>query len=100
MIILNQNTKQYNKNNIFENTKNYPGYFYQNFFSLLEKRLDVVLYRCGFVKTISGAGQLIIHKKILVNDKIVTIPGYILQPGDCISVQSKNAETVSKNLIN
>ena len=84
---------------IIEKTKKYQGYFYRNFFSLLERRLDVVLYRCGFAKTISVARQLITHKKILINNKIVTIPGYIVQSGDCISVQAKYTDSLSNNIL-
>lgn len=84
---------------IIENTKNYQGYFYKNFFSLLEKRLDVVLYRNGFAKTITLARQQIKHKKILVNNKVVTIPSYILEPGDCISVELRYADSISTALL-
>lgn len=79
--------------------KKYPGYFYKNFLSLIERRLDVIVYRCGFVKTITVARQLIVHKKIRVNDKITPIPSYSVQPGDCISVHSKYINALSNTLV-
>lgn len=93
----NLSTKEFKK--IIHQALKYQGYFYRNFFSLLEKRLDVVLYRCGFAKTISGARQLIIHNKILLNNKVITIPSYSVQPGDCISVHQNFINSLSTNTV-
>lgn len=84
---------------IIEKIKRYQGYFYKNFFCLLERRLDIVLYRSGFAKTISLARQIITHEKILVNNKIITTPGYNLKSGDCISVHPKYLDFFSNNLL-
>ncbi len=56
---------------------------------LLERRLDNVVYRMGFSVTRAEARQLVNHKSILVNDKIVNIPSYLVKPNDIIKVCSK-----------
>lgn len=61
----------------------------QNLMVLLEKRLDNVVYRMGFACTRAEARQLVAHKSILVNDKIVNIPSFLVNPGDIISVRQK-----------
>lgn len=60
-----------------------------NLMSLLERRLDNVVYRMGFASTRAEARQLVSHKSILVNDKLVNIPSYLVSPGDIISVRNK-----------
>lgn len=62
------------------------GEFSKQFIGLLERRLDVIIYRSQFVKNISIARQLISHKKVLVNQKIISIPSYLANPGDIISI--------------
>lgn len=84
---------------IFEKTKQPQGYFYRNFFCLIERRLDIVLYRSGFAKTIYLARQLITHKKILINNRIITIPGYLIKSGDCISIHPNYLDSLSNNLL-
>lgn len=74
--------------NFFNKVKKTKGYFYKNIFSLLESRLDVVLYRSGLTKTVTEARQLIKHRKIKVNQKFVTIPSFLLNPGDILSIDS------------
>ena len=46
----------------------------ENLMTLLERRLDNVVYRLGFACTRAEARQLVSHKSILVNDKLVNIP--------------------------
>ena len=62
------------------------GEFAKQFIGLLERRLDVIIYRSQFVKNILTARQLISHKKVLVNQKIISIPSYLVNPGDIISI--------------
>jgi len=59
---------------------------------LLERRLDNVVYRCGFAVTRAGARQLVRHNHIHVNGKRVNIPSYEVRPGDAISVSPKSAQ--------
>lgn len=61
----------------------------ENLMSLLERRLDNVVYRMGFASTRAEARQLVTHKAILVNDKIVNVPSYLVNPGDVITVRQK-----------
>jgi len=57
---------------------------------LLEARLDNTVYRLGFAPTRRAARQIVGHKHILVNDQVVNIPSYQLQPGDKITVREKS----------
>ena len=49
------------------------------FIELFEQRLDVIIYRSHFVASITEARQLILHKNVKVNNKIVTKNSYILK---------------------
>jgi small subunit ribosomal protein S4 len=61
----------------------------ENLMTLLERRLDNVIYRMGFASTRAEARQLVTHKAILVNDKIVNVPSFLVNPGDSLSVRQK-----------
>lgn len=61
----------------------------ENLLTLLEARLDNVVYRMGFGSTRAESRQLVSHKAILVNDKVVNIPSYQVSPDDVISVREK-----------
>lgn len=58
---------------------------------LLESRLDALVLRSGFAKTIYQARQFVSHGHILVNGKRIDRPGYHVIPGTTISVASKSA---------
>ncbi len=53
----------------------------------LERRLDNVVYRMGFSTTRSEARQLVSHKSILVNNRIVNIPSYLVNSNDIIKIK-------------
>jgi small subunit ribosomal protein S4 len=57
--------------------------------SLLETRLDNVIYRLGFAKTRFMARQMVAHGHVTVNGKKMTIPSYQVQPDDVIAVSEK-----------
>ena len=61
----------------------------ENLLQLLESRLDNVVYRMGFGSTRAEARQLVSHKAITVNGKVVNIPSYQVQAGDKVSVREK-----------
>ena len=63
-----------------------------NLLSLLESRLDNVVFRAGFGSTRAEARQLVSHKAILVNGQPVNIPSYMVKAGDVISVREKSAK--------
>nr|YP_009575428.1 ribosomal protein S4 [Crocus cartwrightianus]YP_009575514.1 ribosomal protein S4 [Crocus sativus]QBJ06052.1 ribosomal protein S4 [Crocus cartwrightianus]QBJ06138.1 ribosomal protein S4 [Crocus cartwrightianus]QBJ06223.1 ribosomal protein S4 [Crocus sativus]UNW56963.1 ribosomal protein S4 [Crocus sativus] len=56
---------------------------------LLEMRLDNILFRLGMASTIPGARQLVNHRHILVNGRIVDIPSYRCKPRDIITTKNK-----------
>ena len=64
----------------------------ENLLQLLESRLDNVVYRMGFGSTRAEARQLVSHKSILVNGKVVNIPSYQISEGDVVSVREKAKE--------
>lgn len=70
-----------------------------SFLSIIEKRLDVVLYRSHFVLSVRSAQQLIIHKHIKVNGTTITDKSFILKPGDVIEVTEKMKFLIYANII-
>ena len=67
---------------------------------LIESRLDNVVYRLGLSSSRSGARQLVSHRHITVNGKLVNIPSYTLRSGDVVGVRekSKSLETIADSL--
>lgn len=61
----------------------------ENLLQLLECRLDNVAYRMGFGATRAESRQLVSHKSLMVNGKVVNIPSYQVQVGDVVSVREK-----------
>ena len=55
-----------------------------NLMTMLESRLDNVVFRMGFARTRKEARQIVDHKFILVNGKQVNIPSYLVKAGDVI----------------
>lgn len=58
-----------------------------NLVSALECRLASVVYNAGFAPTIFSARQLVSHKHITVNDKVVSIPSFSVKPGDIVKLR-------------
>ena len=76
-----------------------------NLVQLLELRLDNVIYRAGFAKSRASARQIVSHAHILVNNKPVNIPSYLVKSGDIVTVQENkqnksNWKTLSEDLKN
>ncbi len=65
-----------------------------NLFRLLEQRLDNVVYRMGFGSTRSEARQLVSHKAVEVNGKIVNVPSYRVRAEDVVSIREKARKQV------
>lgn len=61
----------------------------ENLLSMLEQRLDNVVYRMGFGSTRAEARQLVSHKAILVDGQVVNIASYQVQPNQTISIREK-----------
>ena len=64
----------------------------ENLISLLESRLDAVVYRMKFVPTVYAARQIVNHGHVLVNGKRVNIPSYRVKEGDKVSLKEKSRE--------
>ncbi|MFL2499330.1 MAG: 30S ribosomal protein S4 [Porticoccaceae bacterium] len=62
----------------------------ENLLTLLETRLDNVVYRMGFGATRAESRQLVAHNAILVNGQKVNIPSYTIQVGDIVSLREKS----------
>lgn len=75
--------------NYFKKAARTKGSTGENLLKLLECRLDNVLYRMGFGSTRAEARQLVSHRAVLVNGKVVNIPSHSLEPGDVISIKEK-----------
>ena len=78
----------------YEKAERMKGVTGENMLSLLERRLDNVVYRLGFASTRLQARQLVSHAHFTVNGKKVDIPSYIVKAGDVIQVRenkTKNA---------
>lgn len=67
---------------------------------LCESRLDNVVFRLKLATSRAGARQLVTHRHVTVNGKIINIPSYILQPLDIIGIKekSKNNKTIQNAL--
>ncbi len=77
-----------------------PGVTGDNMLSFLEKRLDTVILRASFARTIMQARQFTSHAHFLVNGKKVDIPSYQVQMGDVIELREKMKESpVYKTLV-
>ena len=61
----------------------------ENLLSLLESRLDNVVYRMGFGSTRAEARQLVSHKAILLNGNVANIPSMQVRPGDVVAIREK-----------
>ena len=65
---------------------------------LLERRLDNVLRRAGFVRTIWAARQMVVHGHVLVNGKKVDRPSFAVSTGDIITLQPKVQDLARTNM--
>jgi len=62
----------------------------ENLMTILESRLDSVIFRMGFARTRREARQVVGHKHVLVNGKCVNIPSYLIKAGDVIEIREKS----------
>ncbi len=76
--------------NYFEKALRQTGRTGEILVKLLERRVDNTVYRLGFAPSRKAARQLVVHGHMLVNDQTVTIPSYLLSPGDIIKVREKS----------
>ncbi len=83
--------------NYYKEASRLKGSTGENLLQLLESRLDNVVYRMGFGSTRAEARQLVSHKAIMVNGKIVNIPSYKVKPEDVVSVREKSRKQARIN---
>jgi small subunit ribosomal protein S4 len=86
--------------NLFEKAQRSKGITGEVLIQLLESRLDNIVFRMGLAKTRAGARQLVSHKHIVVNGKVVNIPSYCVKPGQIVAVRekSKSLEAITDTL--
>ncbi len=75
---------------MYEKAQRNPGVTGVILLQLLETRLDNIVYRLGFAPTRAGARQLVGHKHITVDGKVVNIPSYQVRPGQVVAVREKD----------
>ncbi|MBR4706499.1 MAG: 30S ribosomal protein S4 [Pseudobutyrivibrio sp.] len=76
--------------NYYEKADRMKGMTGENLMTMLESRLDNVVFRMGFARTRKEARQVVDHKMFLVNGKQVNIPSYLVKAGDVIEVREKS----------
>ena len=75
--------------NYFVKADRMSGMTGENLMSMLELRLDNVIFRLGLARTRKEARQIVDHKHVLVNGKQVNIPSYLVSAGDTIEIKEK-----------
>ncbi len=76
--------------NYYKKADRMKGMTGENLMILLESRLDNVVFRAGFARTRREARQIVDHKTITVNGKIINIPSYLVKAGDVIEIREKS----------
>ena len=78
---------------LYEKAESMKGNTGENLLSLVERRLDNVVYRFGYASTRREARQLVNHGHYTVNGKRVNIPSFQVKPGDVVAVSEKSRST-------
>ena len=76
--------------NLYEKAKRTKGITGVILMQLLESRLDNIVYRLGFAPTRAAARQLVSHRHITVDGKVVNIASYHVRPGQVVAVREKS----------
>ncbi len=76
--------------NYYDKADRMKGMTGENLMTMLESRLDNVVFRMGFARTRREARQVVGHKHITVNGKPVNVPSYLVKAGDVIEVREKS----------
>ncbi len=76
--------------NLFHKAQRTKGITGEVLLQLLESRLDNVVYRLGIANTRAAARQLVSHRHIVVNGKVVNIASFSVKPGDVVGVREKS----------
>ncbi len=92
---LNYGVTELQLRHLVEEAKTSKGATGHKLVELLERRLDNVVFRAGFARTIPGARQLVNHGHILVNGKRVDIASYRVSAGEVVSVHERSKQLAS-----
>ena len=76
--------------NYYDKADRMKGMTGENLMTMLESRLDNVVFRMGFARTRREARQVVGHKHITVNGRIVNVPSYLVKAGDVVEVREKS----------
>jgi small subunit ribosomal protein S4 len=76
--------------NYYDKADMQKGMTGENLMVMLERRLDNVVFRMGFARTRREARQVVDHKHITVNGKIINIPSYLVKAGDVVEVKENS----------
>ncbi|MGD9487819.1 MAG: 30S ribosomal protein S4 [Calditrichaceae bacterium] len=76
--------------NYFVKAERMKGVTGENLLKILESRLDNTVYRLGFAVSRSQARQIVLHKHVTVNGRVVNIPSFLLKPGDEVQIREKS----------
>ena len=76
--------------NYYEKADRMKGMTSENLMTMLESRLDNVVFRMGFARTRREARQVVGHKHILVNGKCINLPSYRVKAGDVVEVKESS----------
>lgn len=75
--------------NYYKKADKMPGMTGANLMALLERRLDNVIFRLGLARTRREARQIVGHKHVTVNGRVVSIPSFLVKAGDVVEIREK-----------
>ena len=78
---------------VFNEARKASGLTGENLVELLETRLDALVLRAGFARTTAQARQMVVHRHILVDGKLVDRPSFRVKPGQMIHVKERSEKT-------
>ena len=84
------NEKQFR--NLFHSAAHVPGITGENLIVGLESRLDNVVFRMGFAPSRSSARQVVRHRHVEVNGRVVDVPSFQVSPGDEIAIRANSRD--------
>jgi small subunit ribosomal protein S4 len=73
--------------NYYDRADRMKGQTGTNLMTILETRLDNVVFRMGFARTRREARQVVLHKFVTVNGKVINIPSYLIKAGDVVEIK-------------